>query len=338
MRSTMQDVPAHDRLASCSTARRCTRDSEVVTATAGRRRAPRRTPSSAGGPPGWPTGCAASASPATSGSATFQWNNAEHLEAYLAVPSMGAVLHTLNIRLFPEQLVYIANHAEDQVVIVDDSLVAAAGQAAAARSRPSTHVLVAGPDAASADLDSLRAAGKEVHALRGPAGRAARGVRLARGGRARRRGDVLHQRHDRATRRASSTATARRGCTRMAVEHRQRRRPRLPRPGAADRADVPRQRLGPGLRRADERRLAVHARPLAAGRAAGAGSCRRAGRPCPARCRRSGTTCSTTSTSTRGRQARLAPADPVRRLRRAGRAAEGAAGAARHRRSGRPGA
>ena len=54
---------------------------------------------------------------------TFQWNNAEHLEAYLAVPSMGAVLHTLNIRLFPEQLTYIANHAEDKVVIVDDSLV-----------------------------------------------------------------------------------------------------------------------------------------------------------------------------------------------------------------------
>jgi fatty-acyl-CoA synthase len=55
--------------------------------------------------------------------ATFMWNNAEHLEAYLAVPSMGAVLHTLNIRLFPEQVVYIANHAEDSVVIVDDSLI-----------------------------------------------------------------------------------------------------------------------------------------------------------------------------------------------------------------------
>lgn len=41
------------------------------------------------------------------------WNNAEHLEAYLAVPAMGAVLHTLNIRLFPEQLVFVANHGED---------------------------------------------------------------------------------------------------------------------------------------------------------------------------------------------------------------------------------
>ncbi|WP_156757606.1 long-chain fatty acid--CoA ligase [Actinokineospora pegani] len=51
--------------------------------------------------------------------ATFMWNNAEHLTAYLAVPAMGAVLHTLNLRLFPDQLTYIANHAEDHVVIVD---------------------------------------------------------------------------------------------------------------------------------------------------------------------------------------------------------------------------
>ncbi|HEX7322028.1 MAG TPA: long-chain fatty acid--CoA ligase [Mycobacterium sp.] len=54
---------------------------------------------------------------------TFMWNNAEHLEAYLGIPAMGAVLHTLNIRLFPEQLVHIVNHAEDQVILVDDSLV-----------------------------------------------------------------------------------------------------------------------------------------------------------------------------------------------------------------------
>ena len=54
---------------------------------------------------------------------TFCWNTQEHLEAYLAVPSMGAVLHTLNVRLFPEQLAYVANHAEDRVVVVDASLV-----------------------------------------------------------------------------------------------------------------------------------------------------------------------------------------------------------------------
>jgi fatty-acyl-CoA synthase len=54
---------------------------------------------------------------------TFMWNNSEHLVAYLAVPAMGAVLHTLNIRLFPEQLTYVANHAEDHVVLVDATLV-----------------------------------------------------------------------------------------------------------------------------------------------------------------------------------------------------------------------
>ena len=53
---------------------------------------------------------------------TFCWNNQIHMEAYLGVPSMGAVLHTLNIRLFPEQLAYVINHAEDSVIIVDGSL------------------------------------------------------------------------------------------------------------------------------------------------------------------------------------------------------------------------
>ncbi|MHB1088653.1 MAG: long-chain fatty acid--CoA ligase [Acidimicrobiales bacterium] len=55
--------------------------------------------------------------------ATFMWNNQTHLEAYIAVPCMGAVLHTLNIRLFPEQLAYIIRHAEDKFIIVDNSLV-----------------------------------------------------------------------------------------------------------------------------------------------------------------------------------------------------------------------
>ena len=54
---------------------------------------------------------------------TFMWNNAEHLEAYLAIPSMGAVLHTLNIRLDPAEIGYIASHADDHAVIVDPSLV-----------------------------------------------------------------------------------------------------------------------------------------------------------------------------------------------------------------------
>ncbi|ASF10176.1 fatty-acid--CoA ligase [Nocardia brasiliensis NBRC 14402] len=54
---------------------------------------------------------------------TFMWNNNEHMVAYIAAPAMGAVLHALNIRLFPDQLVFVANHAEDQVVLVDGTLV-----------------------------------------------------------------------------------------------------------------------------------------------------------------------------------------------------------------------
>jgi fatty-acyl-CoA synthase len=55
--------------------------------------------------------------------ATFAWNTARHLELYFAPPCTGRVLHTLNIRLFAEQIVYIANHAEDEVIFVDRSLM-----------------------------------------------------------------------------------------------------------------------------------------------------------------------------------------------------------------------
>lgn len=55
--------------------------------------------------------------------ATLMWNNAEHVEAYFAIPSMGAVLHTLNLRLPAEQLVFIVNHAADRVIIANGSLL-----------------------------------------------------------------------------------------------------------------------------------------------------------------------------------------------------------------------
>ncbi len=55
--------------------------------------------------------------------ATFGWNTARHLELYFAAPCTGRVLHTLNIRLFPEQLTYIVNHADDEVIFVDRSLL-----------------------------------------------------------------------------------------------------------------------------------------------------------------------------------------------------------------------
>jgi acyl-CoA synthetase (AMP-forming)/AMP-acid ligase II len=55
--------------------------------------------------------------------ATLCWNHYQHLEAYFAIPAMGAVCHTLNLRLHPDELAYIANHAGDKVLIVDRSLV-----------------------------------------------------------------------------------------------------------------------------------------------------------------------------------------------------------------------
>ncbi len=55
--------------------------------------------------------------------ATFAWNSARHLELYFAAPCTGRVLHTLNIRLFADQLVYVANHAEDEVIFADRSLL-----------------------------------------------------------------------------------------------------------------------------------------------------------------------------------------------------------------------
>ena len=59
--------------------------------------------------------------------ATFCWNTDVHLELYFAAPCSGRVLHTLNIRLFPEQLTYIVNHAEDEVIFIDRSLLGLIG-------------------------------------------------------------------------------------------------------------------------------------------------------------------------------------------------------------------
>jgi acyl-CoA synthetase (AMP-forming)/AMP-acid ligase II len=75
---------------------------------------------------------------------TFMWNNEEHFEAYMAVQSMGAVLHAINIRLFPDQMVYVVNHAEDEVVILDQTL--AGPFAKLLEHLPAVrHVIVTGP-------------------------------------------------------------------------------------------------------------------------------------------------------------------------------------------------
>ena len=96
--------------------------------------------------------------------ATLMWNNAEHLEAYLAIPSMGAVLHTLNLRLEPEVIGYIATHAGDDVVIVDPSLVPLL-----ARVLPHAdtirHVLITDPQDGTGrpELAAVAGPGRSVH-------------------------------------------------------------------------------------------------------------------------------------------------------------------------------
>ena len=100
---------------------------------------------------------------------TFMWNNAEHLEVYLAAPAMGAVLHTLNIRLSAEQVGYIATHAGDYAVVVDASLVPLFAKVLP-HAETVRHVIVsAGPSGAGtggvdeAALASLAGAGRTVH-------------------------------------------------------------------------------------------------------------------------------------------------------------------------------
>lgn len=89
--------------------------------------------------------------------ATFMWNNTEHLVAYLAVPAMGAVLHTLNIRLFAEQIVFVANEAEDRVILVDISLVPLLAPVLAQLHTVHTVIVVG-----DGDIAALETAGKTV--------------------------------------------------------------------------------------------------------------------------------------------------------------------------------
>jgi acyl-CoA synthetase (AMP-forming)/AMP-acid ligase II len=92
---------------------------------------------------------------------TFMWNNAEHLEAYYAIPSMGAVLHTLNIRLSADQVGYIATHAGDYAVIVDASLIPLFAKVLPL-AETVKHVIVSGPADAAA-MEALAESGRAVH-------------------------------------------------------------------------------------------------------------------------------------------------------------------------------
>ncbi|MGW3651309.1 long-chain fatty acid--CoA ligase [Streptomyces sp. NPDC000878] len=90
--------------------------------------------------------------------ATLMWNNAEHVEAYFAIPSMGAVLHTLNLRLPPEQLAWIVNHAADKVVIANGSLLPLLAPLLP-HLKTVEHVVVSGPG----DRSALAGSHAQVH-------------------------------------------------------------------------------------------------------------------------------------------------------------------------------
>jgi fatty-acyl-CoA synthase len=99
---------------------------------------------------------------------TFLWNTQEHLEAYLAVPAMGAVLHTLNLRLFPEQLAYVINHAADKVVVVDASVLPLLTRIASELTTVEQYVLVGEGDTSALgkpvhSYDALLAAAEETY-------------------------------------------------------------------------------------------------------------------------------------------------------------------------------
>ena len=172
--------------------------------------------------------------------ATFAWNSVRHLKLYLAVPSMGAVLHALNIRLFPEQLIYVANHAEDKVVFVDASLAGLMPHVRGGRAR-------------GADAGCRRRPRRRPRLRAADRGRRS-GLRLQYR-RAQRRGHVLHERHHgqaqgRGLLAPLHAAPLARGRPRRLDGDQQHGL------GHAGRADVPRQRVGDPLHGRARRRPA----------------------------------------------------------------------------------
>ncbi|MFE0463037.1 long-chain fatty acid--CoA ligase [Kitasatospora sp. NPDC058965] len=90
---------------------------------------------------------------------TLMWNNADHLEAYLAVPSMGSVLHTLNLRLPAAQLAFIVNHAADHAIVVSGSVLPLLAGVLDQLAPTLKHIVVSGP----ADLSLLGGFAGTVH-------------------------------------------------------------------------------------------------------------------------------------------------------------------------------
>jgi fatty-acyl-CoA synthase len=85
--------------------------------------------------------------------ATLGWNHYQHLEAYFGIPLAGGVLHTLNLRLHPDELAYIVSHAGDRVVIVDECLLPLWNKVRAQADVPATLVMQATKTPENGDLD-----------------------------------------------------------------------------------------------------------------------------------------------------------------------------------------
>ena len=181
--------------------------------------------------------------------ATFAWNTARHLELYFAAPCTGRVLHTLNIRLFPEQLTYIVNHAEDEVIFVDRSLAALLCPLLPTFThRQATSCVMDDGKGDVPDADGARRATTTRSCSATPSP-----VEFHVDDESQAGVDVLHERHHRQPegRRLLAPldvpAHDGRDAGRLARRARVGRDP-------AGRADVPRQRLGPGPRRSRLRR------------------------------------------------------------------------------------
>ncbi len=186
---------------------------------------------------------------------TLCWNSQEHLEAYFAVPCMGAVLHTLNLRLPPGQLAHIVNHAEDKVVIVDATLLPLLA-AIASQLKTVEHVVVIG------DGDTSVLGGEvPVHSYADLLAEAA--------------ADYAWPQLDEKTPASMCYTSGTTGDPKGVVySHRSiylhalatlvqhRHRLHRERPRAGDRADVPRQRVGHPVRVVPVRRHDADARPV----------------------------------------------------------------------------
>ena len=201
----------------------------------------------------WRSGSTATASGSATASRRSAWNTWRHIEAWYGIIGIGAIYHTVNPRLFPEQIVWIVNHAEDRVMIDRPDVRAAAGEA---RRQAAEHRALCRAHRRRAHAGDHA---EERGALRGMDRRGRRRFRLEKLRREHRRRHVLHLRHHRQSQGRALLAPLQRAARLHGVaagrqEHRGARR------GAAGRADVPRQLLVAGVLDAADGRLAGPAR------------------------------------------------------------------------------